>query len=105
MKNCINICLSVLFAVLAVTLCRGQGEPGEIQITRPVSELGNTKPVPVSIEGFGPEVTEILKFDLYVQGFAPNQLTYLCHNTLCPSRTRSDPDFADLATVNRLMRT
>jgi hypothetical protein len=42
---------------------------------------------------------------LYVQGFPPNQLTYLCHATLCPSRTKSDPDFADLATVNRLMRT
>ncbi len=41
----------------------------------------------------------------YVQGFPPNQLTYLCGSTLCPSRTRSDPDFADLATINRLMRT
>ena len=34
----------------------------------------------------------------YVQGFTPNQLTYLCGNTLCPSRTKSSPDFADLAT-------
>jgi hypothetical protein len=42
---------------------------------------------------------------LYVQGFTPNQLTYLCGSTLCPSRTKSDPDFADLATVNRLMGT
>ena len=41
----------------------------------------------------------------YVQGFPPNQLTYLCGSTLCPSRTKSDPDFADLATINRLMRT
>ncbi len=79
MKNCITICLSLVFIVLAAALCRGQSDQGEIQITRPVSELGNTKPVPVSIEGFGPEVTEILKFDLYVQGFtfvAPDAAQY-----------------------------
>ena len=39
------------------------------QIHEQVDSLGNTKPIPVSIEGFGSEVTEILKFDLYVQGF------------------------------------
>ncbi len=44
-----------------------------------VPVLGQTKPIPVSIEGFGPEVTEILKFDLYVQGFtfvAPDAAQY-----------------------------
>jgi TolB protein len=69
MKNRIKICLSVLFAVLAVTLSRGQNDQNEIVITRSVYGIGNTKPVPVSIEGFGSEVTDILKFDLYVQGF------------------------------------
>ncbi|HKW30700.1 MAG TPA: biopolymer transporter Tol [Verrucomicrobiae bacterium] len=69
MKNCIIICLSVLFAVLAVALCRGQSEQGEININRSIDTFGQ-KPIPVSIEGFGPEVTDILKFDLYVQGFA-----------------------------------
>ncbi len=62
------------------------------------------------VRGFAKAHRELFKASgfaahLYVQGFAPNQLTYLCHNTLCPSRTKSDPDFADLATVNRLMRT
>jgi hypothetical protein len=62
------------------------------------------------IRGFAKAHAELFRASgfaahLYVQGFPPNQLTYLCHNTLCPSRTRSDPDFADLATVNRLMRT
>ncbi|HTQ51435.1 MAG TPA: hypothetical protein VMJ12_12045 [Candidatus Acidoferrales bacterium] len=69
MKNCLNICLPVLFAVFAVALARGQNDQNEIQITRPVSSLGNTRPIPVSIEGFDSEVTAILKFDLYVQGF------------------------------------
>jgi len=69
MKNRIKICLSVWLAVLAVALCRGQNDQNEIVITRSVSSIGNTKPVPVSIDGFGSDVTEILKFDLYVQGF------------------------------------
>ena len=70
MKNRIKICLSVLFAVLAVALSRGQNDQNEIVITRSVSSIGNTPPIPVSIEGFGGEVTDVLKFDLYVQGFA-----------------------------------
>jgi len=69
MKNRIKICLSVWLAVLAVALCRGQNDQNEIVIKRSVSSIGNTKPVPVSIDGFGSDVTEILKFDLYVQGF------------------------------------
>jgi TolB protein len=70
MKNRVKIYLSVLLAVLAVVWSRGQSDQNEIVITRPVSSLGNTKPVPVSIEGFGSDVTAILKFDLYVQGFS-----------------------------------
>ena len=69
MKNCIKIYLPVLFAVFAVGLSRGQSDQNEIVITRPVLGIGNTQPVPVSIEGFGGEVTDVLKFDLYVQGF------------------------------------
>jgi len=69
MKNCIKIYLPVLFAVFAVGLSRGQSDQNEIVITRPVLGIGNTKPIPVSINGFGGQVTDILKFDLYVQGF------------------------------------
>ncbi len=84
MKNYPGICLSLLFAIFAVALCRGQNDQNEIVITRPVSELGNTKPVPVSIEGFSSEVTDILKFDLYVQGFtfvAPDAAQYQISGT------------------------
>jgi len=69
MKNRIAICLSGLLVVLAVPLARGQNDQNEIVITRSVSSIGNTKPIPVSLDGFGSEVTDILKFDLYVQGF------------------------------------
>ena len=67
MKNCLKICLPVLLAVFAAHFASGQNE---IIINREVQGLGNTKPILVSIDGFGSEVTDILKFDLYVQGFA-----------------------------------
>jgi TolB protein len=67
MKNCIKICLPVLLAMFAAQFAPGQNE---ITITREVQTIGNTKPIPVSLDGFGSEVTDILKFDLYVQGFA-----------------------------------
>jgi len=70
MKNYNKICLSVLFAALTVVLCCGQNDQNEISITPTISVIGNTKPIPVSLEGFGSEVTAILKFDLYVQGFS-----------------------------------
>jgi TolB protein len=68
MKNRLKICLLVVLTVLAVNFAGGQSEQGEIKIIRPVNIFGQ-KPIPVSIDGFGSEVTDILKFDLYVQGF------------------------------------
>ena len=67
MKNCIKICLSVLLAVFAGNFAFSENE---ITITRELQGIGNTKPIPVSLDGFGGEVSDILKFDLYVQGFA-----------------------------------
>jgi TolB protein len=67
MKNCLKIWLPFLLAVFAPHFAGGQNE---IIINRDVQGLGNTKPILVSVDGFGSEVTEILKFDLYVQGFA-----------------------------------
>lgn len=59
--------LILMLAVAAVCLLHAQTE---LTINREVQGIGNTKPIPVSITGFDSEVTEILKFDLYVQGFA-----------------------------------
>jgi TolB protein len=81
MKNWLKICLPVLLAVFAGHFAGGQNE---IIINREVQGLGNTKPILVSIEGFGSEVTDILKFDLYVQGFsfvAPDAAQYQISGT------------------------
>jgi TolB protein len=61
----LNICL-------AIFLFAATGAPGQNEITiRPeLTVLGSTKPIPVSLDGFSGEVAEVLKFDLYVQGFS-----------------------------------
>jgi len=72
----LRLCLSVLLATVTLGTLRGQNE---ITITRELRGLGNTPPIPVSLEGFTGEVAEVLKFDLYVQGFtfvAPGAAQY-----------------------------
>ena len=47
---------------------------------RTINVLGQTKPIPVALEGFTGEAAEVLKFDLYVQGFSfvtPDAAQYL----------------------------
>ncbi len=56
-----------MFAALAICLARAQNE---LTITRELKGIGNYPPIPVSLEGFTGEVAEVLKFDLYVQGFS-----------------------------------
>jgi TolB protein len=66
-KNCHNIwkiCLPVF--LFAAVMARGQNE---ITIEQNINIPGMTKPIPVALEGFTGEVLDILKFDLYVQGF------------------------------------
>src|ERR1017187_1967464 len=67
MKTCLKIYLPVLFAVFAANFGYSQNE---ITITHEITVVGNTKPIPVSLDGFSGEVADVLKFDLYVQGFA-----------------------------------
>jgi len=83
MKNCLKK-IPVLIAVFAAGVACSQNNQSEIVITRPVSVLGNSKPIPVSLDGFSIDVTEILKFDLYVQGFsfvAPDAAQYQISGT------------------------
>jgi TolB protein len=79
MKNRLKIYLPVLLlAILAVNFANGQNDQDEIKITRPLEVFGQ-KPIPVSLEGFSGEVANVLKFDLYVQGFtfvAPEAAQY-----------------------------
>jgi TolB protein len=59
--------LPIFFAFVALNFCRAQEE---IIIQQQINVLGQTKPIPVSLEGFTGEAAEVLKFDLYVQGFS-----------------------------------
>jgi TolB protein len=65
----LKIVLSTFLAVVAIHFCRGQNSD-VIQIHKEINVLGQTKPIPVSLEGFSGEVESVLKFDLYVQGFS-----------------------------------
>jgi len=65
--NSIKIYLPIFLAVVTLNFCRAQEE---INISTTINVLGQTKPIPVSLEGFTGEAAEVLKFDLYVQGFS-----------------------------------
>src|SRR5271154_3322843 len=67
--NSIKIGLPIFFAVIALNFCRGQDQ-GELVINPTLTLPGLTKPIPVSLEGFTGEAADVLKFDLYVQGFS-----------------------------------
>jgi TolB protein len=59
--------LPVLLAIAALNVCRAQEE---INIHSEVTLPGQAKPIPISLEGFSGETLDVLKFDLYVQGFS-----------------------------------
>jgi TolB protein len=63
------IYLPIVLFVASATFCCGQ-DSDVIQVRKQIDILGNSKPIPVSLEGFSGEVADVLKFDLYVQGFS-----------------------------------
>src|SRR5271155_4730553 len=67
MKYCLKIYLLIFLGAVALNFASAQNE---ITITHDVPVLGNTKPIPVSLDGFSGEIESVLKFDLYVQGFS-----------------------------------
>ena len=72
----IKIALPMVLALVALHVSSAQEE---INIVTTQTIPGQAKPVPVSLEGFTGEVLEVLKFDLYVQGFsfvAPDAAQY-----------------------------
>lgn len=80
MKNPISKLISstVLFAALFATSARSQNQ--ELPLNVQIGNLGMTRPIPISLEGFSGEVERVLRFDLYVQGFSfvtPDQAQYL----------------------------
>src|SRR5450432_4644175 len=78
MKNKLKICLAIWITVCAVRSVCAQNGQDEIVITHQANTFGQ-KPIPISLEGFTGEVADVLKFDLYVQGFsfvAPDAAQY-----------------------------
>jgi TolB protein len=73
--------LAAIFLIAgAINFSRAQQE---IQIEHTGNFFGQ-KPIPVSLDGFSGEAEEVLKFDLYVQGFSfvtPDAAQYLIHGT------------------------
>jgi TolB protein len=65
----IKICLSVFIFAVGLNFANGQDQ-NPLNMTEQVKVLGNTKPIPVSLDGFSGEIADVLKFDLYVQGFS-----------------------------------
>jgi TolB protein len=102
MKNYLKICLPVLFAIFAANFAYGQNE---ITITHEITVVGNTKPIPVSLDGFSGEVADVLKFDLYVQGFsfvAPDAAQYQISGSASDNVTGSVADkFAKKVILSR----
>jgi TolB protein len=73
-----NVSLAIVFAAAAAGICRAQ-DSDMIKIQKEGFALGTTKPIPVSLDGFSGVVADVLKFDLYVQGFsfvAPDAAQY-----------------------------
>src|ERR1700722_16703178 len=66
MKNFLKICLPIFLVAFALNFSSAQNE---ITISHDINVIGQ-KPIPVSLDGFSGEVENILKFDLYVQGFS-----------------------------------
>jgi TolB protein len=76
MKKFIPHFLIIMLVAVALNFSVAQDE---INIQQEINVLGLTKPIPVSLDGFSGEVADVLKFDLYVQGFsfvAPDAAQY-----------------------------
>jgi TolB protein len=67
--NLIRTSLFLFIATAGTNFLHGQDQ-NTLTMNERVQVLGNTKPIPVSLDGFSGEVADVLKFDLYVQGFS-----------------------------------
>ncbi|MEI6074943.1 MAG: hypothetical protein WCS94_05170 [Verrucomicrobiota bacterium] len=77
-----NICNLVTIGLAAVALAGARAQ--EIRIENTIKIVGMTKPIPVALDGFTGEAAEVLKFDLYVQGFSfvtPEAAQFLIHGS------------------------
>jgi len=101
MKKIILNLLTIGLAAGALTGARAQ----EINIENEIKILGQTNPIPVALSGFTGEGAEVLKFDLFVQGFSfvtPDAAQYLITGSDAGSVTGSLTDkFAKRVVLSR----
>jgi TolB protein len=86
-----KIFLTIFFIACAVNFSHAQPE---IYITNTINPFGQ-KPIPVALDGFTGEAEEVLKFDLYVQGYSfvsPETAQYLIHGSGSANVTGSVTD-------------
>jgi TolB protein len=75
----VKIFLTIFFAAVALNFSRAQ----DINIVGNGNIFG-MKPIPVALDGFSGEAENVLRFDLYVQGFSfvsPDAAQYLIHGS------------------------
>ena len=76
-----------------------------LSMNEQINVLGQTKPIPVSLDGFTGEAAEVLKFDLYVQGFSfvsPDAAQYVISGGAAGNVTGSVTDkFAKRSVLSR----
>jgi TolB protein len=81
MKKIILNLLTISLTAVALDFSRAQ--QGEIYIPVVANAFGQ-KPIPVTLDGFSGVAAEVLKFDLFVQGFSfvsPDAAQYLIHGS------------------------
>jgi TolB protein len=74
----IKIFLLIAAAAAFANFSNGQDQ-NKLSMTEQLGAIGLAKPIPVALEGFTGEVADVLRFDLYVQGFslvAPDAAQY-----------------------------
>jgi len=64
-----RIWVPIVAVAITAAFCRAQDQ-NTLNMNERIRVLGNTPPIPVSLDGFSGEVASVLKFDLYVQGFS-----------------------------------
>ncbi|MGA3267820.1 MAG: hypothetical protein ABSE16_13465 [Verrucomicrobiota bacterium] len=78
MKDIKHQSLNFLLPIFLFTALVARSQ-NPIPITAPI-QMGLTPPIPIALEGFTGEVADVLRFDLYVQGFsfvAPDAAQYV----------------------------
>src|SRR5262249_31418442 len=65
-RNRVSTAIIIFIIAMASSFCMADQDP--ITVNGIATTFGQ-KPIPIAVEGFSGEAAEVLKFDLYVQGY------------------------------------